>query len=695
MKRHNFFLLIFNCLAFQNSILFAQDTIPTYNLDEVVIEASKVIKKIDRDLYFPTAESKKLSSNGLQLLNNLSVPTLMVNDVMGSITSLGNTVQVRVNGRVATVNELKQINPDDIKRVEWISRPGLKYNGAFAVVNVITRNPTVGGSLMLSGMQSLDLPWGQYQGTLKLNNGRSQWGINIFENLTTRIKGYREYNETFTYPDGEKISREEEPLGGAITNNQTEMNIYYNYTKTDTTVFHVQLSGLKRWNYSEDYYGVMTIFDSYSKLSLHDKTSMEGLTPRLNVYLEQHFGKGQTLSVDASASHYDGYSRHLYTESPYNMNEDFTTEINTSIHDRNTSFGINLNYEKEWKKAKLTAGALYEGSRNKSIYEQLNNRVFHQSQNRVRFFGELMYNIKKVSITGGLGVQYSTYRFKENKMGQSSWDLRPQVSIYYTPTQVSWWWLNFTTRQTTPNLNQISEVPRQIDGILWEVGNPELKTYNSFKLQLQYGYSKNLLSFQIGIYGVTEPKVIAPFYEWEGDRLISTYENSRVRQQFGASFSPTLDIVPGWLTISGTLQWDHTKTKGTGYNLNRNYLSGDAQASLYHWNFQLIVMYQYPMKELIGEKETYGEQVSMITLAYNWKKWQFGFGVMCPFNRYEQGGSLLNKYYTYEKKMRVKSFNPMPFIQVSYNLRWGKQKRGVNKRVQSNSETEQSEAGSR
>ena len=684
------------CAAGVEAQEVAPDTVTESKvLQEVVVSAPKVIKKIDKDLYYPSAEAKRLSANGLQLLNNLSVPTLVANDVMGTLTAKGNSVQVRINGRVTSVNELKQIAPENVKRVEWISNPGMKYDGATAVINVITVNPTTGGSLMAQAMSALNNAWGQGEASLKLNSGKSQWSFNVDEKLTNKIKSFREYHETFTYPDGQILNRTEEPIGGALTENHTEFGVAYNYVKPDTTMIYVKLSGLKMWNLTEDYRGLLTMSDQSGDILLHDKIGSDGFTPGLSAYLEQHLGKGQILSVDASAAHYDGYSRHVYTEQSHHSEEEIITDVNTSIHDRNTSFGATINYEKEWSKSKFTAGALYGGARNKSTYERLGDQTFHQSQNRFRLFGEYRHSINKVTLTGGLGVQYSSYLFRESNRGKSSWDLRPQVTFYYSPTQASWWYMSFFTRQTTPTLDQTNNVARQIDGFQWELGNPDLKTYSSYTLQAEYGYSSNRFSGQVSMFAETEPNAIAPYYHWEGDRLISTYENSRHRQQLAASIAPTVHVIPGWATLSGFLRWGLTRTEGTGYSLRNHNWSGNIQAVAYHWNFQLILQYEHQRTTLIGERETWGQRSSFAMLAYNWGKWQFAAGLFCPFNRYDQGSRLINRYISNEKHIRSNKIASMPFLQIAYNLQWGRQKRGVDKRVNADTSVERSKAGSR
>ena len=162
MLRH---LLVFLLIIISASGLTAQESADsvagTRNLDEVVVSAPKVLHKSDMDLYIPSPNAKAMSKNGIQLLQNLKIPTLTINEVLGSVSSLGNAVEIRINGRVASVEQMKTLAPEDIKRVEWIENPGLKYKGANAVINLIVRNPGLGGSFMAQAMPALNVPWGQ------------------------------------------------------------------------------------------------------------------------------------------------------------------------------------------------------------------------------------------------------------------------------------------------------------------------------------------------------------------------------------------------------------------------------------------------------------------------------------------------------------------------------------------------------
>ncbi len=111
------------------AIAFAQesaDTIAALELQEIVIEAPKVIRKADMDVYHPSKSAVENSKNGMQLLNNLMIPSLSVSDALGSIQAAGQSVQVRINGRESSIDQVRTLLPETIKRVEWIDNPGLR-----------------------------------------------------------------------------------------------------------------------------------------------------------------------------------------------------------------------------------------------------------------------------------------------------------------------------------------------------------------------------------------------------------------------------------------------------------------------------------------------------------------------------------------------------------------------------------------
>lgn len=668
------------------------DTVSSQDLQEIVVEAPKVVRKADMDVYYPSKSAVDNSKNGLQLLGNLMIPALSVTEALGTIQSAGQSVQVRINGREASIDQVRSLLPETIKRVEWIDNPGLRYNGANYVLNFIVSNPTVGGSVMANAMPALNQAWGNYMTNVKFNSGKSQFEIGGRLKLTNKLKTHRDYTETFTYPDGTTLTRNETSRGGNLDNTFGVFWGSYNYIKPDTTVFIVELSSFEKFTDLFRYDGLMSISNGSDDLLLTDMHGDKGSTPSASVYFEQHFPRKQMIVVDFKSSFYFGKSYSDYLEQLPGAT-DYITEINTMIKDRNQAYAIEADYIKNWKNSRLTAGVSYSANRNRSVYENLGGEIFHQRQDKVYFFAEYFQRVNKFTFTVGLGAQYTDFLFKESNQGCSSWNMRPQATITYGINQNHNFRLSFQTWQSTPSLAETNIAPQQMDGLQWRMGNPNLKTSNSYMLTLRYNFNVPRVSGQFGIRAFTSPDAITPLLYWDDNRLITTYENSNGLQNLSFFVSPQIDIFPNWLILSGYIQYRMERMRGTGYKLYNNDWSCSANLRLMHWGFVLSCQYNRAPRDLWGEKISWNENISVVDLSYNWKEWQFGVGMIMPFGQYDQGFKMLSKWISSEQHMRLDM--RMPYLSVSYNLRWGHQKRGAQKRVNADANVDTSTAGGR
>lgn len=678
-----------------NAQTATNDTVTTHELQEVVIEAPKVIRKADKDVYHPSKSAVDNSKNGMQLLNNLMIPSLSVSDALGSITAAGQSVQVRINGRTATIDQVRALLPETIKRVEWMDNPGLRYGGANYVLNFIVANPTLGGSLQVYARPALNTAWGFYMADAKFNFGKSQFEIGTNYKLTNKIKTHRDYTETFTYPNGNTITRKETSRGGTMDNTMGNLWTSYNYIKPDTTMFVAEFSMHKDFPGKVLYNGLLSLSDGTDDILLTDSHGDKGTTPSLSIYLQQHFAHKQMLVVDFSSSFYFGRTFSDYIEQKHTSSiPPYLTDIHTNIKDRNQAYGIEADYIKNWRSSRFTAGVSYTANRNRSEYENLGGEIFHQRQDKVYFFAEYFRRFGKWSATAGIGAQYTDFLFRESNRGNHSWSARPQATITYSPNQNHNFRLNFTSWQSTPSLSETNVVPQQLDGFQWRVGNQNLKTANSYMLTFRYGFNLPRVNGSFGIRAFTSPNAITPLLEWSDNRLITTYENSRGLKNLSFFLAPQIEIIPQWLTVSGYVQYRMERMKGKDYAINHNGWSGNASLQLSHWGFVLSAEYRYAQRDLWGQKIRWGEDLNAIALDYNWKDWQFGAGIIMPFGKYYvQGSKSLSKWNTNEQHMRLDMC--MPFVTVSWNLQWGRQKRGVQKIINADANTDRSTAGGR
>ena len=668
------------------------DSIPSYNLDEIVIQAPKVIRKPDMDVYHPSESAVEHSRNGLQLLGNLMIPTLSVNEQLGSVKAAGESVQIRINGREATIDQVRSLLPESIKRVEWIDNPGLRYGGANYVLNIIVANPDAGGSLMTLAQPALNVAFGFYMADLKLNVGKSQWEVGGNLKLTNRIKAHRQYSETFTYADGSTLTRDETPLGGSMDNTQSRAWASYSYIKPDTTVFVAEFMLQQNITDKFLYNGRLSLSDGSDDILLTESHGTPGTTPTLSLYWQQEFARRQTLAVSLNGSYTAGSSYSDYIEQAVGA-PTLLTNIHTDIHDRNQAYAVEADYIKNWSGSRLTAGVSYSANRNRSSYDNLAGAVFHQRQDKFYLFAEYFRRFGKWTATAGMGVQYTDFLFRETNQGNHSWSPRPQATITYSLNSNHNFRLNFTSWQSAPSLAETNIVPQQIDGFQWRVGNQNLRTADSYMLTFRYGFNLPRVSGSFGIRAFTSPNAITPLIYWDSDRLISGYENSQGLQNISFFLAPQIEIIPDWLTASGYIQFRRERMRGSGYKLFNSDWSGNAEIKLSHWGFVLSAQYNRAERDLWGEKISWGEDINIIDLSYYWKTWQFGAGVIMPFGNYDQGSKSLSKYNRNEQHMRISM--RMPYICIAYNLQWGRQKRGAVKLVDIDASTDRSAAGGR
>ena len=684
--------LAFSCTLGISAQTEPQDSTSVQELHEIVIEAPRVIRKADMDVYHPSKSAVENSRNGMQLLNNLMIPTLTVSDALGTVQAAGQSVQIRINGRESTIDQVRALLPETIKRVEWIDNPGLRYGGANYVLNFIVSNPTMGGSLQAMGRPALNTAWGFYMADAKFNTGRSQWEAGGNFKLTNKIKTYRDYTETFTYPDGSSLTRNETPRGGNMDNSMANAWASYNYIKPDTTVFMAEFMLHQNITDKFLYKGLLSLSDGSDDILLTDAHGSDGSTPSFSLYWQQNLPRKQMVIVNFNSSFYFGRSFSDYIEQLPDPTGSLT-DIQTSIKDRNQAYAVEADYIKNWKNGRFTAGASYTANRNRSQYENLGGQIFHQRQDKVYFFAEYFHRFGKWSATAGMGAQYTDFMFKESGRGNHTWSPRPQATITYSLNQNHNFRLNFTSWQSTPSLAETNVVPQQLDGFQWRIGNQNLKTANSYMLTFRYGFNIPRVSGSFGIRAFTSPNAITPLLHWDDNRLITTYENSRGLQNLSFFLAPQIEIIPDWLMASGYIQYRMERMRGTGYSHRNNAWSGNASVQLMHWGFVLTGQYVRSDRDLWGEKISWGEDLNVIDLSYNWKSWQFGAGIIMPFGKYDQGSRSISKWNRNEQHMRLGM--RMPYISLSYNLQWGRQKRSAQKLTDVNADADRSTAGGR
>lgn len=695
MKNETFILLLacasicyMNTYAQENEYSKEEKSI---QLSEVTVKAVPVIRKADRDLYIPSDEVKKISSDGLDILSKMQIPTILVDPILNKISRAGDNVELRINGRKVDVNQIRTLAPETIVRIEFHENPSLRYGSAPAVLDYIVKNQQSGGALQSQLQQCPVNGFGNQWVNLKLNNGKSQFEANYYGHMRLNLPMFRENSETYVYPDGHELSRLETPIGGTHDTYDARSYMSYNYVDPDKTNFYASFYYNRESLNLMSYDGLLTMNDGSRAVTIHDAQWTPGTTSGLNLYLDKKFHGRHTLVFDVNAGYYIGHSARDYRES---FVDDGSTavDIDTRINDRNFALTAEANYIKEWDASKFTGGITYMGHWNRSEYQYLDNLISRQRADKVSFFGEYQQRIgKRLHVSAGVAGTYSNTRIVGESSGIESFLLRPRLSASYRFNDKSQARLIFNTNTGTPSLSQMVAISQNIDGMQTQVGNPNLKHYNTYRVVAQYNYTGNRVGGQLSAFYQRSPNAIMDYRYWSDDgHIVTSYANQSGATSWGVSLSPRLTIVPQWVTISGTLDLYRNYTRGIGYRHCITDFSGSGQLQVTHWGLSLTAMYQKGGRSLWGETLSEGETVNFFMLGYRYKGWSFDAGLLLPFGRYKQGTETLSRYAHIERIMRTKSIERMPIISVSYRLNWDRKVQQAARLIDSDAGVQQS-----
>ena len=148
-------------------------------LDAIEVKGRRIVDKDDRKQIYPSQMIKTNSNNGYTALAMMLIPGLKVDVFENKISSHGSTTLICINGRPVTEDEVKTLNPIDIRRVDYYQGINPKFPSASSVVDFIMDKPNQGVSLYLSANQYLNRLSGDDVADLKIYKNKSEFNVQV------------------------------------------------------------------------------------------------------------------------------------------------------------------------------------------------------------------------------------------------------------------------------------------------------------------------------------------------------------------------------------------------------------------------------------------------------------------------------------------------------------------------------------
>ena len=449
-------------------------------LQEVTVKGSKVVQRVDGQTIYPTRQQLESSTNGYSLLSKLTLPHLRIDPVMHTITALSNlgNVQVRINGIMASKEDLLALDMKAVQHIDYIDNPGVRYGEGIAyVVNIIVKKPVSGYDIGADLTNTLTAVNGDETVYGKFNYGKSEFGVNYslgYQNF--KGTGYEE-QATYELESGEKRSILRQQLDGQ--NKSLNHNIQLTYSLSDSNyVFQSKLSA------SRD----IQPHRSWSKFdSFEDRSSSRTSSPALDLYFHRDFKRHQSLTANAVATY-------IKTDSHAEHNEGGNYAYN--VTGKTYSLWTEAVYENRLKPFTLSLGAQYGQKYINNVYSGDANADNAMRSSTLYFFGQLKGRLGKLGYMGGLGVSTRYYR-------QAEWNdrfllFRPKLTVAYPLARNLRAKYDFEVSQHVSQIALVSDVSIKQNAMETLVGNPEItpNRVTSHDLRLTYSTPRIMSELQ-------------------------------------------------------------------------------------------------------------------------------------------------------------------------------------------------------
>ena len=632
-------------------------------LGEVVVESQSVIQKVDRQILLPSKEQMQASSDGVSLLQNLQIPRIVISPIDNSVKTLSDeSVQLRINGVEASTSDVKAINPKDIIRIEYHDQPGVRYNGAAAVVDYIVKHRDTGGSLMLAGTNGLTLPGiGNYYLAGKVHFGKSSLQA-VATYAPYDIYWTRTNNETYHFSTS-KIENNEVGEPTRYKTYPVNVSLNYNWTNGDKNMLNIRL----RDNMAYTPYGPSDrdsrLYQPTDSFEIHDHDKSSSQSPSLDIYYQHNLPHKQHLYFDVVGTYINTHSDRRFQQIPLLPNSasascvspigtytrtcsrfhqtplrgsasNDTTNVLSSVRGDKWSLIGEAIYEKEWENIMLTVGARHNQQWVKNTYLGSTEATVNMTTAETYAFAEMRHRVDKFSYVVGIGAMHTL--IEQGGQKQSTWIARPQLTMSYDFGKGWFWKYKGYVSGYQPSLSQLSDITQQIDKYQMRRGNPNLKSvmYVSNEMELSW-QSKHVNLNLWANYSYDHKPIMEVTFEEIIDGspyAIRMYDNQRSYHKLNVSPSVQVKLLDNKLMFNVTPFVKYMVSQGNNYNHEHvNYgVRGGIFYLLKGWRFFADVV--TAQHNLWGETLTLGELTHDIGINYNSE--HFGFGIMMvnPFS---------------------------------------------------------------
>ena len=646
-------------------------TIQGKTLQEVVVTGKEIVTTEDKMIIHVNENVKKYSHDGYSALQMLTIPGLDVDPIDEIVKTHGIGTLLCINGREASKDEIKTLNPKDIKRIDYYQNYHPEYPLAQGgVIDFIMRIRDHGGMLFLQANQSLNKWTGNDLADWKFYQKKSEIGIQLTDDYNHYSPSRGTESATLMPLCNGGMTKRVFTVPSSIHANGLKAQLSY-LQRFDSGTLKVAVS-LKNGHRANN--KNMSVFIDQEgqaeapAVETQDYTHSDNLSPAFSIEYRNVFKNKATFTVGLKGDYTDTEQNRAYRST-----EEYLSETKEKFYHLTPSVKATYPFSKIYT---TYLGASYYYNKSETDYRE--NGILQPSSlkdGHLHLVTSHRFWIvpKKFSVT-----LQGEERLMTIDNGQTS-----STRGYFTPCL--FYIINlprgnsfkgrFGMGAYSPVAKYYSPAEKRIDEYQTIVGNPDQKT--DYSKEFQMSFLSNHKWGMVDVFAVYEnykrPLYESVTYDGARDLYVHTFLNGGTYERFLFNTVVELNLIQKKLKWLGGAQYEYTK----GHIPNMQDVS-----SLYP-----ITELTYIDKGFQGKIQVIGKnkalrQNGMITenpfhmrvnLGYTFKNWFFNLYAYSPFMKLPKKTS-----YTQEGFAETATlYSPrtgynMISLRVSYRFTYGK-----------------------
>lgn len=655
------------------------------SIDAIAVEGTSIKQDLDRTVFEITKKDTQFAKTGLQLMTK--VPQLTLNPVTQKLSSNDGAVRVYINGATSSEQELKALQSEDIKSIEYYNIPPTRYGGGSgSVINVITKDMVSGlyGGIDLS--HAVNAEFFDDSAYIKYNKGRSQIMMNYYGSYRNYydIDVNLDYDFTFKAVDHKREQTNRRKFGYFYNN----LNINYTNQLQDKYILQINLTPNIMTSHDNNEKNItMMSGDVINTRYGKSESTTSTFSPSLDIYFWKQLREQQEIVLNLQGTYHDAFSKYRTTEYSETTDQPEFSDFQNTFNNKYSAYGQAI-YIKKFKSLSLSIG-------DNINFEDLNSKIGNSFADGTYdtkvlsnyLYGDITGKIKKFQYKVSLGV---SSRYTKNKeLDEWSWVFQPQIDLGYMITNTFSLRAGFYQYNTNPSLGQLSNKISFISDNIISRNNPYLKSGYSNSSYFQIGYYGNKISvFGTLAYGYQKNPISQYYVEGEEYMELIT-ENADYSNSYSAKAYVKLSPFKNQLfelTLSGGFNRNTYQSKFTGSTSHNSF-------PLYYYltfNYKNVsAYYQGALKTFYLDAPylTQNETQSHIGVSYRYKNFQFNascywFIISPEAISKTVPGSVVR---TYQRQV-IKDNHNMVVLGISYNFGKGRVYQDVQRQANKDSD---------